>query len=243
MRLMTRLALLGLFAIGVYWIGSRAPGAFEDPVAVTVLALVGAFVGGLLLRGGDRRMRRPEIRRSRNRFYEGIGRVAFPLAIWGAVVSGFFLFSQPENRVQGTAFSTRASAAPTGFAGIAQDTISVLNRDHGGHFVAPVYVNGRHVKMLVDTGSSDIALPYAEAVQLGINVDALNFNSPVMTANGQAMVAPVTLATVAVDGIILNDVRASIAEPGKLGSALLGMSFLGALEEVSLRGNELTLRQ
>ena len=117
-----------------------------------------------------------------------------------------------------------------------------MTRDRAGHFTAIAWVNGEPLRMLVDTGSSDVALPYEEAARLGVDLDALAFTRRVITANGEAMVAPIVLPEVSVGPITLRDVRASVAEPGRLASPLLGMSFLGELSEVTIRGDQLRLR-
>ena len=58
-----------------------------------------------------------------------------------------------------------------------------------------------------------------------------------------ARVASVTLESVAIDDIIVRDVRAVVAEPGRLATTLLGMSFLGRLAGYEVRGGVMTLQQ
>jgi aspartyl protease family protein len=64
----------------------------------------------------------------------------------------------------------------------------------------------------------------------------------VMTANGPARTAYVTLADIEIGGIKRTNVRAGIAERGKLGQSLLGMNFMETLSSVSFSGDELKLR-
>lgn len=117
-----------------------------------------------------------------------------------------------------------------------------LRKAWDGHFRAVAQVNGGKVSMLVDTGASIVLLSYEDAVAAGLKVDALRFTQPVTTANGRAYVAPVTLETVAVGVVGLTRVKAAVAEPGKLQSSLLGMSFLGRLQETSFRRDKLILK-
>ena len=69
----------------------------------------------------------------------------------------------------------------------------------------------------------------------------MNFASTVMTANGPARTAYVTLPEVEVAGIRRTNVDAGVAERGKLSGSLLGMNFLSQLKSFSFSGNEMRL--
>jgi aspartyl protease family protein len=56
------------------------------------------------------------------------------------------------------------------------------------------------------------------------------------------MVAPVRLGALRIGDLIVTDVRAAVAAPGALRGGLLGMSFLNRLEEITIRGDMITLR-
>ncbi|KQR68843.1 aspartic protease [Rhizobium sp. Leaf384] len=118
----------------------------------------------------------------------------------------------------------------------------VLHKVMNGHFEANVAINGASVQMLVDTGASTVALSYADAKSLGLDPDSLAFTQRLMTANGEARGAPVTLAEVAIGPIVRTDVRATVAEDGKLDQSLLGMSFLSTLDMMQMKTDELRLR-
>ncbi len=120
------------------------------------------------------------------------------------------------------------------------DTVRLL-ADNRGHFRADVEIESRRVEMMVDTGASMIALRYEDAEQLGLLRGRVAFTGRVSTANGVAFVAPVRLSRVKIGGIILYDVEAVIAERGKLGANLLGMSFLKRLSKVEVSRNALLL--
>lgn len=123
------------------------------------------------------------------------------------------------------------------------DVSSAVKRGRDGHFRAKAQINGgRSVELMVDTGASVVLLSYEHAEQLGLNTRALEFNVPVITASGRSSVALIELASVDVGGVALEGVEAAVALPGELRSSLLGMSYLGALKEVVLRGNEMILR-
>lgn len=118
----------------------------------------------------------------------------------------------------------------------------VLHKLQNGHFETDVMVNGMATSMLVDTGASSIALTWDDAERLGLDPANLDFRLPIMTANGQAMAAPVTLDTVAIGPIARNRIRATVAERGRLDQSLLGMTFLSTLGFLQMQADELRLR-
>ncbi|MFD1744192.1 TIGR02281 family clan AA aspartic protease [Rhizobium helianthi] len=118
----------------------------------------------------------------------------------------------------------------------------ILYRARNGHFQAQVSVDGKTIPMLVDTGASSIVLSWDDAKALGLDMDGLSFTVPVQTANGQAMAAPVRLASVAIGPIQRNSLRALVAEDGRLEESLLGMSFLSTLGSLQMQTDQLRLR-
>lgn len=112
-----------------------------------------------------------------------------------------------------------------------------------GHFYSRVHVNGRAVEAMVDTGASIVALTFEDAENAGIHVRDPDFTHRVSTANGVARVALVTLDSVAIEDITIRNVRAAVAERGKLGKTLLGMSFLGQLSRTEMSRGTLVLEE
>jgi len=117
-----------------------------------------------------------------------------------------------------------------------------VHADARGHFGLKAYVNGRPVDFMADTGATVVALSYEEARRLGL-AGTLEFTAVTKTANGTARVAPVTIDRIEVDDIIVRNVRAMVAEPGKLNVNLLGMSFISKLSRFEMQGSELILVQ
>ena len=117
-----------------------------------------------------------------------------------------------------------------------------LRKAWDGHFRAVTKVNGQNVGMLIDTGASIVLLSFEDAVAAGLEPQNLTFTMPVTTANGRSHVAPVTLETVSVGAVGLSNVKAAVAAQGKVRSSLLGMSFLGRLQETSFRRDRLILK-
>jgi len=103
-----------------------------------------------------------------------------------------------------------------------------LQADSRGHFLVQGQINGGTTRMLVDTGASYVALPASDAIRLGIDYRK-GRRGYVNTANGVAPVYQVTLDSVKVGDIVLNQVDGLVQENG-LSIILLGMSFLNRTE-------------
>ena len=116
----------------------------------------------------------------------------------------------------------------------------VLAADTRGHFLAEGSINGGSVRFILDTGATQIALPAADAVRLGVD---FRKGRPALihTANGPAPAWRVKLDSVRVGGIELHNVDALVLEQG-LDAALLGMSFLNRVE-MHREGETMTLRR
>lgn len=112
-----------------------------------------------------------------------------------------------------------------------------------GHYYANVDINGRALDVLVDTGASMVALSYEDARRLNLFMRQSDFTMAVQTANGEARFAPVVLDKVSIGHITVRHVQAAVAEPGKLGKTLLGMSFLSRLERVDMRPGVMLLTE
>jgi aspartyl protease family protein len=78
---------------------------------------------------------------------------------------------------------------------------------------------------------------------IGVDPASLDFTMSVATANGRAAAAPVLLSSVRVGSIVVFDVPAAVAQPGRLQDGILGMTFLERLDETSFQGDQLILRQ
>jgi aspartyl protease family protein len=119
---------------------------------------------------------------------------------------------------------------------------TILYMGQNGHYQADALINGTTIPMMIDTGATTIALSYEDADRLGLNPAGLNFTGTVMTANGPARTAYVTLPEIEIGGIRRTNMAAGVAERGKLGGSLLGMNFLSSLKSFSFSGNEMTLQ-
>jgi len=118
-----------------------------------------------------------------------------------------------------------------------------LQARRGGHFLARAYINGRPINVMVDTGATSVALTYKDAEAIGLFVRKRDFTRRTRTANGFARSAPVMLDRVRIGDIEVDDVRASVSEPGRLHITLLGMTFLSKLSKVEIQGDQLVLTE
>ncbi len=112
-----------------------------------------------------------------------------------------------------------------------------------GHYETTAHINGRPIEVMVDTGASAVALTFEDANAAGIFPRPSDFTHKVNTANGVARVAPVTLDSVSIADITVRNVRAVVAESGRLNTTLLGMSFLGKLGRAEMSRGVLTLQE
>ena len=119
--------------------------------------------------------------------------------------------------------------------------VAQIARSADGHYWAQADVEGRAVRMLVDTGASVVALTREDALRLGLRLTPDDFTQTVETASGPVKAAAVELDHVAVAGARVEDVRALVVEEG-LPHSLLGMSYLGRLSAFEARPGGLTLR-
>lgn len=113
-----------------------------------------------------------------------------------------------------------------------------LSADGRGHFVTVGSINGAATRFLVDTGASYVSLSAAEARRLGIDYQK-GERGMMSTANGVVPAYRVTLNSVKVGDVAVNQVQASVSE-APMEVTLLGMSFLNRVE-MKREGNTLTL--
>lgn len=110
-----------------------------------------------------------------------------------------------------------------------------------GHYWADALIEGRAVRVMVDTGASVVALTRNDAARLGLKLTEEDFSGTLLTASGPVRAAPVELQAVAVAGARVERVQALVVERG-LPHSLLGMSYLGRLSAFTATPASLTLR-
>lgn len=127
-----------------------------------------------------------------------------------------------------------ATAGPEG----TQRESVTLSRDGNGHFMTDAQVNGGHVRFMVDTGATLVALPLADAQRLGIDYSKGRLGYSILADGRRVPSWRVTLDSITVGEVTLYNVEASVNQG--TGMPLLGMSFLARME-IRNEGQNLTL--
>jgi aspartyl protease family protein len=115
--------------------------------------------------------------------------------------------------------------------------------DAGGQYRARALIEGQDVDVMIDTGATVVALTSETAARLGVALDPSRPRWKMNTANGVALANPVTLRSVSLGAIYMDDVQAVVMPPGASSVNLLGASFLKRLVSVEQRDGTLVLRQ
>lgn len=196
------------------------------PVYATNVALVGLYHGKALIVIDDGKPRTVEI-----------GAKATDNVKLLALEEGAAMFEIDGRRQRLTIGQRTVSVAGDNRE---QATVS-LTVDPNGHFSTVGTINGVPVQFLVDTGATMVSMSTKDAQRA--NVDYLKKGTPgsAMTANGQAHVWKVTLNSVRVGDILVNQVDALVHE-NDLPVVLLGMSFLNRME-MRRDGQTMTLKK
>ncbi|MEO1612527.1 MAG: TIGR02281 family clan AA aspartic protease [Pseudomonadota bacterium] len=160
---------------------------------------------------------------------------------WAAIFSAMVIGYAERETIRSVWAGFRGEIAPTIAVARAEGEVE-LRKAWDGHFRAVARVNGANVGMLIDTGASIVLLSHEDAIAVGLNPDRLKYDLPVTTANGRSFVAPVMLETITIGAVGLDNVRGAVAKEGAVHSSLLGMSFLGRLQETSFRRDRLILK-
>ncbi|WP_420407601.1 TIGR02281 family clan AA aspartic protease [Hoeflea sp.] len=116
-----------------------------------------------------------------------------------------------------------------------------IGLDDGGHFSENFRVNGHHIRGLIDTGATYVALNVSTARSLGLGLTNSDFRYEVSTANGKTSAALVVLERMEVGSITVRDVEAFVLADEALTKTLIGMSFMSKLKSYHVKGNRLEL--
>jgi aspartyl protease family protein len=117
-----------------------------------------------------------------------------------------------------------------------------IEADPRGQYVTDALVDGTPVRMMIDTGASEVTISASTAARLGL-VPGPGPKWTIKTANGQSSASPVTLHAMSFGGLYMNDVEGLILAPEAGDVNLIGASFLKRLVSVEQRDGMLILRQ
>lgn len=176
--------------------------------------------------------------------HRNMGEMLKNLLIWTVIILGLvtgWLYQDEARQIAVRVAGGLAPGKPVMITDDAGPAVSI-RKSMNGHFDAAGSVNGEAVDFLIDTGATTVVLSHADALRVGFAEADLVFSLITNTANGQARAAPVRLDDVTVGAISRNDLRAMVAEPGKLDRSLLGMNFISSLTAFELRRDNVILR-
>jgi aspartyl protease family protein len=162
------------------------------------------------------------------------------MATASSLSAAFWLTHADAGNRQARAETVTVAPAPARVVSVKPGAAQVL-RAADGHYWAEARIDGRAVRVLVDTGASVVALTRDDALRLGLKLSPTDFDRTVQTASGPARAAAVSLGSVAVAGAEVTEVQALVVENG-LAQSLLGMSYLGRLSAFEATPAALTLR-
>ena len=98
-----------------------------------------------------------------------------------------------------------------------------------GHFWASATINGRPVRMLVDSGATVTSLSMEAARESGLDLNQNPIPVQIMTANGAVMARTSSVDRLTIGPIVATDLRVHVAE--EFGTTnVLGMNFLSRLK-------------
>ena len=135
----------------------------------------------------------------------------------------------------------QAATPPVHASTPASGTSAQVLKGLDGHYWADALIEGRAIRVMVDTGASVVALTRDDAARLGLKLTSEDFSGSIITASGPVRAAPIELRAVAVAGARVERVQAMVVERG-LPHSLLGMSYLGRLSAFTATPASLTLR-
>jgi aspartyl protease family protein len=173
-----------------------------------------------------------------------IGTVGRSIAVWLVIIVALVAAYQYRYELQDMGSRLTAGLIPGSPISMTASDGSrtvILEKRADGHFEARAEVDGRTVRLLVDTGATTTVLTSADASAAGFDVAALSFDIPISTANGTARAARVTADEIRVGSIVRPRQVMLVAQPGALAMSLLGMSFLSSLAGYDVRGDRMVL--
>ena len=96
---------------------------------------------------------------------------------------------------------------------------------------------------MIDTGATVVAINKAMASRAGFSLKPTDFTSKVSTANGTIAAAPITLESVQIGRIKVNNVAAVVLDDAALPGVLIGMSFLNQLKKFGVEDDRMVLAE
>lgn len=173
------------------------------------------------------------------------GHVARTMAIWLLLLLVLMAGYQYRYELQDVASRLSAGLIPGSPLSITDAdgrAAVMIDRLANGHFEVRAEINGAPLIVMIDTGATSTVLTFEDARRAGYEPEALRFEIPIMTANGQASAARAVADEIRIGDIVRRRVPVMVAQSGRLERSLLGMNFIGTLSGFDMRGERLVLR-
>jgi len=128
-----------------------------------------------------------------------------------------------------------------GYAVSNQEGAVVVYQNNDGHFYIDAEINGTPITLMVDTGASTTVLNRTDAAKLGLLNSSLNYNKIMQTAGGLVPAATVTLQSVQIADVELQNVPAAVSSRDDLDISVAGMSLLKRFSAYQFKQDKLYL--
>jgi clan AA aspartic protease (TIGR02281 family) len=118
------------------------------------------------------------------------------------------------------------------------DRVIRIKADSRGHYYVKGSANGVPFEFMIDSGSTNIVFPRADAERL--HVGPLRFDIGMSTANGRIQSAQITIHELTIGSFTMSDVPA-LVNGGELDEPLLGAGWLGLFRSIEIKNGVMTL--
>lgn len=115
-----------------------------------------------------------------------------------------------------------------------------ITKSNDNHFYIAINIDNKKVLFLIDTGATTTTLTLSDAKRLGIDIDRLNFNVPLNTANGVSFGASTEVYNIKIGDFTIDSMWVLVSKDLD-GKSLLGMNFLNKLNGYDIRQDKMTL--
>lgn len=115
-----------------------------------------------------------------------------------------------------------------------------ITKSNDNHFYIAVNIDNKKILFLIDTGATTTTLTLNDAKKLGIDIDRLNFNIPLNTANGVSFGASTEVYNIKIGNFTIDSMWVIVSKDLD-GKSLLGMNFLNKLNGYDIRQDKMTL--
>lgn len=163
--------------------------------------------------------------------YRGrLGEMLQHAALWGLILLGAVA-------VVGLWDDIRHTVAPVQRV---QNGVIEVPRAPDGHYYVTAGVNGTPIRMILDTGATDMVLSREDAEAAGIDLAGLTYFGQAATANGRVRIAPVRLDSIELGPVVDRNFRAYVSE-GEMPGSLMGMAYLQNFSKIEIKDGALVL--